>query len=130
MERRITKVPAANAEKVKFIRVAAYARVSTGKDAMLHSLSAQTNYYRHYILYHPVWDFVKVYSDEAKTGTKDNREGFQELLADCESGKIDMIITKSISRFARNTVLLLETVRHLWKLGVDVFFASLYSASS
>ncbi len=63
-----------------------------------------------------------VYADEALTGTRENREDFQRLLADCRVGKVDMIITKSISRFARNTVTLLETVRELKNLGVDVFF--------
>lgn len=63
-----------------------------------------------------------MYSDEAKTGTKDERENFQRLLADCHAGKIDMVITKSISRFARNTVTLLETVRELKSLGIDVYF--------
>ena len=63
-----------------------------------------------------------MYADEALSGTKDTRENFQKLLADCHAGKIDMIITKSISRFARNTVTLLETVRNLKNLGVDVYF--------
>ena len=104
------------------IRVAAYARVSSGKDAMLHSLSAQVSYYSQYIQNHPGWIYCGVYSDEAFTGTKENREGFQELLKECRAGNIDLIITKSISRFARNTVTLLETVRELKQLGVDVYF--------
>ena len=64
----------------------------------------------------------QVYADEAFTGTKDSRDGFQSLLAECRTGNIDMVITKSISRFARNTVTLLETVRELKALGVDVYF--------
>ena len=103
-------------------RVAAYARVSSGKDAMLHSLSAQISEYSSRIQKHPGWQYAGVYADEAKTGTKDGRENFQRLLVDCRTGKIDMVITKSISRFARNTVTLLETVRELKALGVDVFF--------
>lgn len=103
-------------------RVAAYARVSSGKDAMLHSLSAQISYYSNFIQSHKDWHYVGVYADEAKTGTKESREGFQKLISDCHAGKIDMVITKSISRFARNTVTLLETVRELKSLGVDVFF--------
>lgn len=103
-------------------RVAAYARVSSGKDAMLHSISAQISYYSNLIQRNPDWAYVGVYADEALTGTKDNREAFQRLLADCRAGKIDMILTKSISRFARNTVTLLETVRELKPLGVDVYF--------
>lgn len=103
-------------------RVCAYARVSSGKDAMLHSLSAQVSYYSQYIQQNPEWKYVGVYTDEGITGTKDTRTEFQRMLADCRAGKIDMIMTKSISRFARNTVTLLETVRELKVLGVDVFF--------
>lgn len=103
-------------------KVAAYARVSTGKDAMLHSLSSQVSYYSKLIQSHKGWLYVGVYSDEALTGTKDSRDGFQRLLADCRAGKVNMILTKSISRFARNTVTLLETVRELKSLGVDIFF--------
>lgn len=103
-------------------QVAAYARVSTGKDAMLHSLSAQVSYYSAYIQKQPEWLYCGVYVDEAITGTKSERPEFQRLLSDCRAGKIDMVITKSISRFARNTVTLLETVRELKALGVDVFF--------
>jgi len=106
----------------KLKRVAAYARVSSGKDAMLHSLSAQVSYYSELIQNHSGWQYVGVYADEALTGTKDNRENFQRLLADCRAGKVDMVITKSISRFARNTVTLLKTVRELKTMGVDVFF--------
>jgi len=68
------------------------------------------------------WEYAGVYADEALTGTKDTRPAFQRLIADCKDGKIDLIITKSISRFARNTVTLLETVRELKLLGVDVYF--------
>src|SRR5574344_3020796 len=103
-------------------KVAAYARVSTGKDAMLHSLSSQVSYYSELIQGHRGWMYAGVYSDEALTGTKESRDGFQRLLADCRAGHIDMILTKSISRFARNTVTLLEAVRELKSLGVDIFF--------
>jgi len=103
-------------------RVAAYARVSTGKDAMLHSLSAQVSQYSGMIQQRRDWQYAGVYADEAYTGTKQNRPGFQRMLKDCRAGKIDMIITKSISRFARNTLTTLQTVRELRLLGVDVFF--------
>ena len=103
-------------------RVAAYARVTTGKDAMLNSLSAQVSYYSSFIQRRLDWEYVGVYADEALTGTKDNRPEFQRLVADCKVGKIDIVITKSISRFARNTVTMLETVRELKLIGVDVFF--------
>lgn len=103
-------------------KVAAYVRVSSGKDAMLHSLSAQISYYSAFIQKNPQWEYAGVYVDEAKTGTKDNRQEFQRLISDCKQGKIDMIITKSISRFARNTLTVLETVRELKSLGIDVYF--------
>ena len=102
--------------------VAAYARVSTEKETMLHSLAAQVDYYQKYIASHKDWTFCGVFADEATTGTKDNREKFQELLKKCRNKEIDIIITKSISRFARNTVTLLETVRELKALGIDVYF--------
>ena len=72
-------------------RVAAYARVSSGKDAMLHSLSAQISYYNSYISGRGDWEFAGVYADEAFTGTKDSRPEFQRLLADCRAGQIDMV---------------------------------------
>lgn len=102
--------------------VAAYCRVSSGKDAMLHSLAAQISYYSELIQYHSGWEYAGVYADEAKTGTKDSRENFMRMLTDCRAGKIDMILTKSISRFARNTITLLETVRELKAMDVDVYF--------
>jgi DNA invertase Pin-like site-specific DNA recombinase len=103
-------------------RVCAYARVSSGKDAMMHSLSAQVSYYSSYIQRHCDWEYCGVYADEAVTGTKDSRVEFIRMLADCKAGKIDLVITKSISRFARNTVTLLETVRELKALGVGIYF--------
>ena len=122
MEKVIRKMEAGIPSLPRRRRVAAYARVSSGKDAMLHSLSAQVSYYSEHIQSHPEWEYAGVYVDEALTGTKDDRDGFQRLLADCRAGKIDMVLTKSISRFARNTVTLLETVRELKTLGVDVYF--------
>ncbi len=122
MERIVEKIEFPNAQKVRLLRTAAYARVSSGKDAMLHSLSAQVSYYNNLIQSNPEWLFCGVYADEALTGTKDSRENFQKLLAECRAGRIDLVITKSISRFARNTVTLLETVRELKGLGVDVYF--------
>lgn len=103
-------------------RVAAYARVSSGKDASLHSLSAQISYYSDYIQKHRGWEYIGVYADEAVTGTVDGRAEFQRILTDCRDKKIDLILTKSISRFARNTVTMLEVVRELKDLGVDVYF--------
>ena len=122
------KVPA----QPKAKRVAAYARVSSGKDAMLHSLSAQVSYYSDLIQNHPGWLYCGVCADEALTGTKENRAEFQRLRSECRAGNIDLIITKSISRFARNTVVLLQTVRELKSMGVDVYFEeqSIHSMSA
>ena len=132
MKRVIEKVTFPAVAAPKLTRVAAYARVSSAKDAMLHSLSAQVSYYNSLIQQHPGWIFCGVYADEGLTGTRVDRENFQRLLADCRAGKIDMVVTKSISRFARNTVTLLETVRELKNLGVDVYFEeqNIHSASA
>lgn len=96
--------------------------VSADNDAMLHSLSAQISFYQRLIQSHKGWTFTGVYADNAMTGTKTSRENFQKLLAQCREGNIDLIITKSVSRFSRNTVALLETVRELKNLGIGVFF--------
>ena len=104
-------------------KVAAYARVSVDTKQLMHSLSAQVSYYSSLIQSNPEWKFAGVYADAGITGTDARvRPRFQELIADCEAGKIDIILTKSISRFARNTVDLLATVRHLKELGVEVRF--------
>lgn len=119
----ITKIDAAVAEPTAAKkRVAAYARVSSGKDAMLHSLSAQVDFYSRFIRQNAAWEYCGVYADEAYTGTKNERPEFQRLLADCRAGKLDIVLTKSISRFARNTVTTLETIRELKRLGIDVWF--------
>ena len=103
-------------------RVCAYARVSSDKEEAFHSLSAQISYYQNKIAEHPGWEFVEVFYDRGVTGTKDKREGFQRMLTACREGKIDIILAKSITRFARNTVILLQTVRELKSLGVDIHF--------
>ena len=103
-------------------RVAAYARVSSDKDTMLHSLSAQISYYSRLIQSTDGWEFAGVYADEGITGTKETRDEFNRIVEDAKAGKIDLIITKSISRFARNTVTLLQTARDLKLIGVDIFF--------
>ena len=104
-------------------RVAAYARVSRDSKKLLHSLSAQVSYYSSLIQGNSEWEFAGVYADEAITGTLvRKRDEFRRMLGDCEEGKIDIILTKSIQRFARNTVDLLEAVRHLKDIGVEVRF--------
>lgn len=104
-------------------RVAAYARVSVESARMQHSLSAQVSYYSAFIQQHAEWEYAGVYADYgiSGTGTKD-RDEFNRLLADCDAGKIDIVLTKSIQRFARNTVDLLNVVRHLRELGIEVRF--------
>ena len=103
---------------------AGYARVSCGKEAMLHSLSAQVSYYSELIGKRPDWEYRGVFVDEAISGTKDNRPGFRSMLDECRAGNIDLVITKSMSRFARNTVTILKSIRELKALGVDIFFES------
>ena len=104
-------------------RVAGYARVSTDSDEQFTSYEAQVDYYTQFIKQNPEWEFVKVYTDEGISGcnTK-HRTGFNEMIADALSGKIDLIVTKSVSRFARNTVDSLVTIRKLKEKGVEVFF--------
>ena len=104
-------------------RVAAYARVSAESDRLNHSLSAQISYYSERIQQNPEWEFAGVYADRFISGTSvERRIEFRLMLSDCEEGKIDIILTKSISSFARNTVDPLNTVRRLKELGVDVQF--------
>lgn len=104
-------------------RVAAYARVSTETEHLQHSLSAQVSYYNAMIQKNPEWLFAGIYADDGISGTGTaKRDEFNHLIADCEAGLIDIVLTKSISRFARNTVDLLEAVRHLKELGVEVRF--------
>jgi site-specific DNA recombinase len=120
--RKVEKLTVKKNAETRKIKVAAYARVSTGKDAMLHSLSAQVSYYSRLIQEKPNWEYVGVYADEGISGTNETRQNFQRMLDDARLGKIDFILTKSISRFARNTVLLLETIRELKELGIAVYF--------
>ena len=104
-------------------RVAAYARVSTDTDEQFTSYEAQIDYYTKYITERPDWAFVEVYSDEGISGTSiKHRDGFNRMIEDALAGKIDLIVTKSISRFARNTQDCLENYRKLKNLGVIVVF--------
>lgn len=104
-------------------RVAGYARVSTDKDEQFSSYEAQIDYYTQMIQRNPDWEFVQVYTDEGITGTSTKRrEGFNSMVEDALAGKIDLIITKSVSRFARNTVDSLVTIRKLKEYGVECFF--------
>ncbi len=105
------------------LRVAAYCRVSSDSEDQQNSFLAQVNAYTELISANPEWELVDIYADDAITGTRtDKRIEFQRLLKDCRSGKIDRVITKAISRFARNTRDCLECVRSLRLLGVTVLF--------
>ena len=104
-------------------RVAAYARVSTDSEEQLTSYEAQVDYYTKFIQKNENWEFVKVYTDEGISATNiKHRDGFNEMVKDALAGKIDLIITKSVSRFARNTVDSLVTVRELKAHNVEVYF--------
>ena len=114
----------ANAEfQIKKRRVAGYARVSTELEQQQNSYQTQLDYYTTYISSRPDWEFVGMYSDEGITGTSTKkRDGFNRMVDDALNGKIDLIITKSVSRFARNTVDSLSTVRKLKAAGVEIYF--------
>lgn len=123
MEKKMWRVEQKISEIPKWKRVAAYARVSVESARMQHSLSAQVSYYSSLIQKNPAWKYAGVYADYGISGTKiAKRKEFQRMLADAEAGNIDIILTKSIQRFARNTVDLLNTVRHLKEIGVEVWF--------
>ena len=110
-------------QQPKRLRVAAYARVSSDSTDQLNSLSVQVDYYTHLIQENPNWDFAGIYADEGITGTSTkHREGFKQMVADALAGKIDLIVTKSVSRFARNTVDSLTTVRKLKDKGIEIYF--------
>lgn len=112
----------APAEKKK-LRVAAYCRVSTGSDAQLESLDTQKTYFENYINSRNDWELAGIYYDEGITGTKkEKRTALLQLMSDCESHQIDMVITKSLSRFSRNTTDCLELVRRLLAVNVPIFF--------
>lgn len=105
------------------LKVCAYARVSSDSNDQLNSFLAQVKHYTDFIQGHPEWEFVDIYADEGLTGTRmDKRDEFQRLLKDCRKGKIDCILTKSISRFSRNTRDCLETIRELKVLGIEIEF--------
>ena len=112
-------VPTIKAKK----KVAAYARISMESERMSHSLSAQISYYSSLIQKNPDWQYAGVFADDGISGTGiSKRNEFKLMVEAAENGEIDIILTKSIQRFARNTVDLLETVRHLKDIGVEVRF--------
>ena len=116
----LTKLPTFSLQRR---RTCGYARVSTDKDEQFTSYEAQVDYYTKFIKAKPEWEFVKVYTDEGITATNTKkRDGFKQMIADALDGKIDLIVTKSVSRFARNTVDSLVTIRELKQHGVEVYF--------
>lgn len=120
---KISRIEPETPPPVKRKRVAAYARVSKETERLMHSISAQVSYYSSLIQSNPDWEYAGVYADSGISGTGiKERDEFQRLIKDCEAGKIDIILCKSISRFARNTVDLLNTVRRLKDIGVEVRF--------
>ena len=115
-------IPALQSEAV-VLRVAAYCRVSTDSEDQLNSFAAQQTYYNDYIRKHDSWQLAEIYADEGITGTSAaKRDDFQRMLSDCRKGRIDKILVKSISRFARNTTECLETIRELKAMGISIFF--------
>ena len=104
-------------------KVAGYARVSTDSEEQFTSYEAQVDYYTNFIRSHQDWEFVSVYTDEGISGLGTRkREGFNAMIGDALAGKISLIVTKSVSRFARNTVDSLTTIRKLKEHGVEVYF--------
>ena len=109
-------------EKPK-LRVAAYCRVSTDSDEQATSYEAQVEHYTEYIQKNPDWEFAGIYADDGISGTNTKkREEFNRMIDDCKAGNIDMIITKSISRFARNTLDCLKYIRQLKDMNIPVLF--------
>lgn len=120
---RVITIPTASQEKTKKLRIAAYARVSSNSDDQRHSFAAQTARYTELIRQNPEWELVDIYADKGITGTSaEKRDDFQRMLADCRRGRIDKILVKSSSRFARNTKESLEVVRELKALGIGICF--------
>ena len=122
-QQRVIVIPAHDEIVARKLRVAAYARVSSSSEDQLNSYCVQNQYYSELISGNPDWEMVDIYADEGITGTSvEKREDFQRMMQDCRKGKIDRILVKSISRFARNTKDCLAAVRELKELGVSVLF--------
>ena len=123
MEQRVIVIPAHDEIVARKLRVAAYARVSSSSEDQLNSYRVQNQYYSELISGNPDWEMVDIYADEGITGTSvEKREDFQRMMQDCRKRKIDRILVKSISRFARNTKDCLAAVRELKELGVSILF--------
>lgn len=113
----------ARQQEVQKLRVAAYARVSSDSDDQQNSYIAQVDYYTKYISENNGWEMVDIYADEGITGlVASKRDDFQRMIADCRAGKIDKVLVKSISRFARNTKEYIQFVRELLRMGIAIHF--------
>lgn len=142
MARDVTLIPAnphpvtargGRVQEREVLRVAAYCRVSTNNEDQLLSFDNQVQYYTEYIANKPNYTLAGIYADEGISGVSTNkREQFKKMIKDCEDGKIDMVVTKSISRFARNTQDCLQYSRKLKNLGIGIFFEKkdFYTAKS
>ena len=130
MSGKITVIPARSRESSKAkiresakMKVAAYCRVSTDSDEQATSYEAQVEHYTEYIQSNPQWECAGIFADDGISGTNTkNRTEFNRMIEECMAGKIDMIVTKSISRFARNTLDCLKYIRQLKDLGIPVYF--------
>ena len=123
MAPRVITIPAASQENTRKLRVAAYARVSSNSEDQKHSFAAQNAYFSKLITDNPDWELADIYADQGITGTSiDKRDDFLRMMEDCRKGRIDRILVKSSSRFARNAKESLEAVRELAALGVSVYF--------
>lgn len=127
MGKKITKIEPVKQNQVSESaapkRVCAYCRVSTGSAEQKNSFEAQVQYYTRLIGEKPNWILAGIYADEARSGTKvKSRDRFQQMIQDCRQGKIDLVLTKSVTRFARNTVDSINTIRMLKGLGIEVYF--------
>lgn len=131
MNENVTLIPArrrlgnniAKQENKPKLKVAAYCRVSTDNDEQAGSYEVQVEHYTDYINRNKDWEFAGIYADDGISGTNPNKlEGFNEMIEDCMVGKIDLIITKSISRFARNTLDCLKYVRQLKEKNISIIF--------
>lgn len=129
MKREVIELPAKDPAEIppqrRQLRVAAYCRVSTSLEAQQNSYEAQKEYYTDKILSNPDWTLAGIFSDKGISGTSvEKRDGFQRMIRWCQQGKIDLILTKSISRFARNTLDCLHYVRLLQQLNIPIIFES------
>jgi site-specific DNA recombinase len=122
-QREIVRIGATATDIHTKLRVAGYARVSSDSEDQLNSFSAQVNYYQRLIEKNDKWEIAEIYADEAVSGVSlDKRDDFARMISDCKKGKIDRIITKSTSRFARNTLDTIRVIRELKDIGVTVYF--------